>query len=224
LGTEFSLATGRGRPFDTRALEGQLRHEVARARRALEAAAGRRRIRSTFRVARGRVAAELLAAAEAADLLILGTASHAVGFRFRPGRVALAAAERSPRSVLLLRGGMRFEGRPLACYDGTAGADKALDAAAALARFTGNDVHVLIGEPDAKKAGALREAAAQRLAGSGVAVLFEDAPAATLDSMCRLIARTDADILVLAADDPRLGGEGCGRLLERVACPVLLVR
>ena len=67
FGSEFSLTTGSRRPFDTKALEEQLRQEAARVRRALDAAAQRARVHATFRVARGRVPAEVMAAAEGAD-------------------------------------------------------------------------------------------------------------------------------------------------------------
>jgi nucleotide-binding universal stress UspA family protein len=224
ISTEFSLRTGSRRPLDARALEEQLRREAAIVRRALDAAAQRARIRVTFRVARGRVPAEVIAAAEGADLLILGAASHAVGLRFRPGRVALAAAARAPRSVLVLRSGARLTGKPLVPYDGSPGAEKALATAAALARPTGNRVTVLVTEPDVGKASALRERALQRLRAEQVPAVMRDEIEPTLDTLCRLIARTDADLLVLPADDPRLAGEGSLRLLERVPCPVLLVR
>jgi len=42
--------------------------------------------------------------------------------------------------------------------------------------------------------------------------------------MCRIVQQTEADILVLSGDDPRLEGDGRRTLLERIACPVLLVR
>lgn len=224
FGSEFSLTTGSRRPFDIKLLEGQLRQEAARVHRALDAAAQRARVHATFRVARGHVQAEVMAAAEGADLLILGAASHAVGFRFHPGRVALAAAAKAPRSVLVLRSGARLTGKPLVPYDGSAGSEKALATAAALARLTGNRVSVLITEPDAAKAAALRERAAHLLGAAGVQATIRDEIEPTLDTMCRLIARTDADVLVMPASDPRLAGEGSLHLLERVACPVLLVR
>jgi nucleotide-binding universal stress UspA family protein len=221
---EFSLRTGSRRLLDTRALEEQLQREAAKVRRALDAAAQRARIQATFRIARGRVTAEVIAAAEGADLLILGAASHAVGFRFRPGRVALAAAAQAPHSVLVIRSGTRITGKPLVPYDGSPGAEKALATAATLARLTGNRVGVLITEPDAARAAALRERALRQLRAANVQAVLRDELEPTLDTLCRLIARTDSDLLVIPAEDPKLAGEGSLRLLERVPCPVMLVR
>jgi nucleotide-binding universal stress UspA family protein len=224
FGHEITLATGSPRTFDTAALEEQLRREVSRARRAVEEAARRAQVRSSFRVARGRIAAEVMAAAGTADLLIMGTAGQGVAFRFRPGRVALAAAENAPRSVLLLREGAVIRGRPLVAYDASPSAEKALDAAARLADATRASVRVLVAEPDQEKATALRERAAARLAAAGIRAEFSDAFELTLDTMCRTVQETDADVLVIAADNPRLEGEGRLRLLQRVTCPVLLIR
>jgi len=226
FGNAVDLATGRASPFDASALETQIKAEIARARRALEDIARRTRLASSFRVVRGRLETEIVAAAGEADLLILGAAGLGLGpaRRFKPGRTALAAAARAPRSVLLLRQGCGFVGRPLVAYDGTPAADKALDAAAELARPGGYPVRLLIAEPDADKARALEEKAAARLTAAGARYTRQQGDSAALPDMCRILQQTDADILVIAADDARLQGEGRTTLLERVACPVLLVR
>jgi nucleotide-binding universal stress UspA family protein len=224
FGREFNMATGQARPFDAGALREQMEAEIARMRRALEAAAARLHVRHSFRVARGRIAAEIVNAAGAADLLILGAAGLGLTPRFRPGKTALAAAESAPRSGLLMRAGAAIRGRPLVAYDGSPAAQTALDAAARLADATDARVRVLIAEPDEAKADALRNRAADRLKAMGVETVFSDTFELTLDTMCGTVQRTDADVLVIAADNPHLQGEGRQRLLERVTCPVLLVR
>lgn len=226
FGNAVDLATGRAAPFDIGALEAQLRAETARARRALEDAARRTRLVSSFRVVRGRLETEIVAAAGEADLLILGAAGLGLGPArgFKPGRMALAAAARAPRSVLLLRQGSRILGRPLVAYDGTPAADKALDAAVELARPGNYPVRLLIAEQDTEKARALEEKAAARVREAGGRFMRQQGDSAALPDMCGIVQQTDADILVIAAEDARLQGEGRSTLLERVACPVLLVR
>lgn len=226
FGNEVSLATGEAKPFNQSALEAQLAREIARARRLVEERSRALHLRGHFRVARGRIDAEVVAAAGAADLLIVGAAGLDLGFgfRFRPGRVALIAAERAPRSVLLLRSGSAFRGSPLLPYDGSPGADRALAAALRLARINGQGIRVIVTESDPEKASALRARVSGKAASEGVPVTRQDAPGATLTGMCRVVQETEADILVLSADDPRLQGEGRRTLLERVVCPVLLVR
>lgn len=226
FGNAVDMATGRAAPFDTGALEARMKAEIARARRALEDTARRARLRATFRIARGRLESEVVAAAGEADLLIVGAAGLDLEFggRFKPGRVALAAAASAPRSVLLLRHGSSFRGRPLVAYDGTPAADKALDAAIALARTGGYAVRLLIAESDPDKARALEAQASARFAAAGASFVRQEGDSAALTDMCRIVQETEADILVIAADDARLQGDGRTILLERVACPVLLVR
>lgn len=224
IAREADFATGTMRRFDTETLEAQLAAEARHLRRALDDFTRAHRVRSTFRVARGRRVAEVMAAAGQADLLIMGAAGHGIGLRFHPGAEALAAAESAPRSVLLLRSGTIIHGRPLVAYDGSAGADKALDAAAQLAASRRDGVSVMIGAGDPDRADALYRQAADRLGALGVTPRLLEAPASELDDMCRAAQQSGCDLLVIGADHPLLAGKGRQALLERIACPLLLVR
>jgi nucleotide-binding universal stress UspA family protein len=192
----------------------------------VEGEARKTRLRTGFRVARGRIETEIIAASSNADLLIVGAAGLDIGFgvHFRPGRVALAAAEQAPGSVLLLRSGSTFRGSPLVPYDGSPGSERALSAALRLARINGQGIRVLISGDDAQETLALHTRATAKAAAQGVAITEQEAKGATLTGMCRIVQQTEADILVLSGDDARLEGKGRKTLLERVACPVLLVR
>ena len=226
FGNEVSFSTGETRPFDGGALEQQLAQEISRARRLVEERAHTLHLRSHFRVARGKIDAEVIAASGNADLLIVGAAGLDIGFglRFRPGRVALVAAERAPGSVLLLRSGSVFRGSPLVPYDGSPGSERALNAALRFARINGQGVRLLIAGDDPEKIEALHTRAAAKAAAQHVTITEQTANGATLTGMCRIVQQTEADILVLSGDDPRLEGDGRRTLLERIACPVLLVR
>jgi hypothetical protein len=175
-------------------------------------------------VVRGRVDAEIIAAAGAGDLLVLGTAGRPVGFARGPGRAALAAAARAPRSVLVARRGAVIAGRPIAVCDGSAGAEMALEAAARLAASTGEALVVLLCADTTEAADALQTRITDRLAGRGIEPRFLRAPRLELDELCRVSHRADADILVLDADSPVLAGAARRRLLEEIGCAILLVR
>ena len=144
VGREFHLISGQARAFDRELLEIQFGAEAAEARRALRTLTDRAQVRSTFRVVRGRVDAEVIAAASEGDLLVLGTFSRSIGIPRRPGSTAVAAAERAPRSVLLLRRGAKIAGRPIAVHDGSDGADVALEAAVRLATSAREALTVLL--------------------------------------------------------------------------------
>jgi nucleotide-binding universal stress UspA family protein len=119
--------------LDRASAEAALRAVASHARSALERAASAHHLAWSFRVARGRVAHELLAAAEAADLVVLGAAGHGRPSRGAVGATARAAAARARPSVLLLARGSRLGGHVLAVDDGTPGGTRALAAARLLA-------------------------------------------------------------------------------------------
>jgi nucleotide-binding universal stress UspA family protein len=119
--------------IDRAKAEAELRAVAARAREALERAASAQRVACTFRVARGEVVAEVLAAADAPDLLVLGAGGHRRSGTARAGNTARAAAARARSSVLVLRRGGRLGDPIVAVDDGSPGAPRAAAVARALA-------------------------------------------------------------------------------------------
>jgi nucleotide-binding universal stress UspA family protein len=224
LGRELRRISGQTRSFDCSTLEDELRAEAGQARRALEAVSRRAGTTSSFRVVRGRVESEILTAANEADLLILGTASRPIGSRVRAGSAAVAAAERAPISVLLLRPGTVIAGRPLVVYDGSDGALKALDAGVHLTEAHDGALIVLLVAATEKPTRELQNRAEQQLESTGLRPQFSRVTELTLDNLCRLSRDLKTDLLVLSADSPVLMDKAHGHLLERLACPVLLVR
>ncbi|HWP84365.1 MAG TPA: universal stress protein, partial [Terriglobia bacterium] len=69
---QLSYPSGAAEPLSGERLERELKVRAERARKALEAAAARRRRPWTFRAVRGQVVREILAAAMQADLILAG--------------------------------------------------------------------------------------------------------------------------------------------------------
>jgi nucleotide-binding universal stress UspA family protein len=225
LGHELHLVSGRARLFDRETLEDELRTEAGRTRRAFQASTARLQVRGSFRVVRGRVEAEVIAAAGSGDLLVLGTASGPAGARRRPGSTALAAAERSPRSVLLLRSGSTIGRRAVVLYDGSDTAETALEAALRLTAGPGGGLTVLLVAGDApERAAALRARVEEHARSRGIPVDVRLLPAVDLPGMCRLMRSAAGDILVLDAESPLLAGRAHEAVLEQIGCPILIVR
>jgi nucleotide-binding universal stress UspA family protein len=127
---DFVRAPGGGRErIDRASAEAALRALASHAREALERTASSHRVACSFRVARGRVVREVLAAAEGADLVVLGAAGHGRPGRGAVGQTARAAAARARTPVLLLARGARLGGGVVAVDDGTPAAARALAAA-----------------------------------------------------------------------------------------------
>lgn len=104
---------------DREAAESALRALASRARDALSRVAQGRRVTWTFRVVRGAIAPEVLAAAAEADLLVLGAGGHARPGRAGLGATARSAAARAPSPVLLIARGAAMGERVLLVDDGS---------------------------------------------------------------------------------------------------------
>ena len=129
-------ASARPRAFEPADLEHALRARAEQARRMLAAAAGTR-ISWSFRVARGKVESEFLAAARKADLVSLGFVGDRPAGGTAAGSLARRAVFDSSRSVLLLRQ-RQSAGAPVAlCLDKGPKGVRALDCAASLAKAQG---------------------------------------------------------------------------------------
>ncbi len=122
--------------LDLLLMEQQLRQQANRAREMLRQVAERDSLAWTFRVARGVVTAELLAAAMEADLLVLGRISRQL--THSPlGSTARTAVSQSKPPVLLLGADFDLTQPILLLYDGSPVAQTALKLAGELAQASG---------------------------------------------------------------------------------------
>ncbi|MBW7852346.1 MAG: universal stress protein [Rhodospirillales bacterium] len=209
----LSLLSARRQPVDRAAFEDILRAQLARARRAVEAAALSRQVAFTFTVRRGRVEVEVLAAAEEADLLIAGWGGRGLGGGLGPpllGSTARALAERASRPLFLLRERMGPVHAVLVAYDGSPASGRALALAAEIARRDGGAIDVLL---PARAPAELEPAARAALAGGGLEIRCHALDASGLRGAAR---KAPGCVLVVAAPV----GEDLGEL----PCSVVVVR
>ena len=161
---EFRFGQAGPRQVESEAVQRGLRARAALLRHELEELTSEHKLRGSFRVARGAVAGEVLAAAREADLLALGRMGHSLARRARLGSTARAAIANAVSAVLLVQ--PEIEAGPvLVFYDGSAAGGRALALAAQLAG-DGNELRVLVWGPDEETAFERRQAAAQALGAS----------------------------------------------------------
>jgi len=229
-------ATVRG--LGSRDLERQFRFQAERARRALEQYAVRSRVRWSFRVVRGRVKAEILAAAAGADLVSLGRSAGWAGRR-RLGSVARALLAQGTGRVLLLphdHPACPLRPPAVVLYGDD---DASRDALAASVEFAGefageltderaagplDRLVVLLAAADAETADRLRAAAEEQLAGSALTPRFQRLGSTASGALARAVAHARARILFLPVTAPVLAQEDLAALVERLDCAVMLVR
>jgi nucleotide-binding universal stress UspA family protein len=213
--------------LDLEQMERALKAQAAEARQAMAAAARRARVQWSFRVARGRVAHEVLAASVAADLVTLGKLGRTSSRQARLGSTALRALAGAPAAVLLVEhrrvGGYRLGG-VLVVYDGTEGAGRALDAAVSLAKASGFSLTVLLLAEDSNSVQELKLAVARSIEGRSLEVRWRALGLVEGHSLVRVIQSDEAALLVLSLSSPQLPEAAVAKLLGHISNPVLLIR
>jgi len=186
------------RPLDPSRLEQELRANANRLRRLLEHRAGPLRLAWSFQVMRGAVPTVVLAASEAVDIYII-----------------------TPPQPTLFRSPATRHRQPLvALYDGTAGAARAVETAAALLR-PGSELHLLLPEAGAER---YRRQVERLLRGSGAHLQFQTVSEQTPEAILRLSRSRRAGLIVLD-ERPGLRDPAAMRhLLEAAPCPVVVTR
>lgn len=213
------------RALDRATVEREFRVVAEAARRALEAAAGRHRLRWSFRVVRGQVERELLNAAGESDLVAVGKADRPLTRGRRLGHRARAVTARGPAAVLLTEGPAAREGEPITVtYDASACSERALGVAARLAGAAERtlDVLLLADRPDDIKR--LENAVSERLGGSGLAARFRAIAPGDARALKSVLDFERSALLVLGATCFPLPQEELEVLLAETGCAVLLIR
>jgi nucleotide-binding universal stress UspA family protein len=209
--------------LDSARMERALKAQAAQAREALAAAAGRAQVHWSFRVVRGEVAQEVLQAAAQADLLTLGKQGRSRSPGARLGSTALRVALHAPGALLLVEHGAPGGQPVLVLYDGSEGAERALDAAARLARMSGSPLIVLLLARAPDVATQLEQQARLRIERRRVRPRYHALQEADVQSLLRVF-ESEGGLVVLSPRSAVLSEETIQKLLDRLRNPVLLVR
>ena len=219
---EVGLASARSRRVVSADVGRALRREAERARHALEVIATRRQVHYSFRVARGQVAAELLAAAAQADLVALATASMEIR-RTRLGSTARAMLASPARALLILPPREDARAALAIVYDGSPRASQVLALAGQIAHGT-SAVTIFLLADHAEEEQRQRAEVTRVLAGHGIRPEFEWVVEVDIAQLARRVRELRVGTLLVAEDCPGLGRAGVHELLQAIDCAVLLLR
>ncbi|MBI3778498.1 MAG: universal stress protein [Gammaproteobacteria bacterium] len=213
---EMSFFSARIRRLDIVGMERALRAQASRAEATLIETAGRQRVRCSFRVVRGEVTTQLLAASQDIDLIALGVTRRQF-HRISPTVRGIIDATRS--SVLLLPTDARINAPVTVVYDGSPASIKALSVARQLSQMQEGILTVLFTE----KTESPKAEVAEQLEGSGLVVRYRSLPSADMAGVAQGARREAAGTLVLSTSLCLKAG-ALEYLLEQLDCAVLLVR
>ena len=220
---EVVYASSSARALDLPRLERALRMQAVELERALASAAETSNVRWTFRVARGQVATEVLAAAQGADMLVLGRIGRSPSRRARLGSTARAAVAGAVRTVVLLERGVSLGRRVVVLFDGSKEAFRSLETAARLAGENEQELIVAICDEDSEGSNRLRTQSRDWLREQGCQARLRsvDRRAASLIDIVR---QERAQVLIVAADHRLAQRKTLPDLLDKSRCVVVLLR
>lgn len=219
---EVGFSTGSIREVDLQGIQRQLRVQASQARRQIVRLARSMGFRWSFRVARGVINRELLEAASDADLVILGRRGWSG--RRRLGSTAEAMISHASNVTMIMERRVKLEPTVLVLYDGSAPAQKALHMAADLVRKRRGYLTVAILALEEGEARRLQTEVglwlhAQRLQARYRWMMEED------DQLIPELVRSEGGcMLVLPGEIPMLQGDRLMAVLNRLQCPVMVVR
>lgn len=221
---ELGLYSAKPRPLNEPQVERELRARARRAEQALAAMADRAQVRWSFRVVRGMISAELLAAAVEADLISLGRTGWSLAGRRRVGSTARTILSQASRPALVVRQGAHLSLPIMVVYDGSALAGKALATAARLSQGKEENLLVLVAADDLAQTERLQTQAAGWLQERGMPAHFRQLTEATVSTLVRALKAEGCGTLVLPAETTLLRDEALATLVEELDFPLLLIR
>lgn len=222
---EVSLLGPAFRRVERAETERQLRIQAQRLQKIVAHVAERYQVPWKFRVARGGVPAEILAATEKADLTILGRSGWSMSGRQRVGSTVRTLVSQGRGMTLIIQQGMRFHPPVQVLFTGSQLSEKALSLALDLSGKKGLPVVVLISGEEAEMHKQLQERAEKLIVGhAGQATLHFLPQAPGLRQINQAVSLHGPGPLFIPCEQPHLHGEELQALVESVQNPVLLVR
>lgn len=210
-------------PLTLATMEQRLRAQGEQARRAMASLANPAKVQWSFRVVRGEVNAEVLAAASEMDVLALGKTGWSLAAQSHPGPTVPHAAHHPPRALLLVQRGVPFKRQVLAVVSSTENLQPTLNVSAHLAQVYGNRLVVLVSTAMHGIAEELsREAAALLKQGSEhLHVHFRQIPGTNLLSIVHAVQAEGGGILAIGQS--ACSTETVKLLLHHLGTPIFLV-
>lgn len=215
-GTEESLDSSR--------VERELKILARQAQKSLSTLAERSGIKWSFRVVRGQVTVEILAAASESDLLTVGRSGWSLTRKVQLGSTAQDAAANAPKAVLLVKRPLAIKRPVMVVFDASPLAEQTLKAAVGLTCAFGSHLTVFLVTYSAQEAKKLERQATRFIQPQTIHAKFQQLYTIETVYLADAIESEAGGLLVLGRQYARLPESEVQRLICLVSNPVLLVR
>lgn len=216
--------SGDEEPLDRSLMEREMRILARQAEEALATLARHSGIRWTFRVVRGQVTVEVLAAASGSDLLTVGSSGWSLARRMQLGSTAQNAAINAPKALLLVKRPLAIDRPVMVFFDGSPDAEQGLKAAARFALAFRSRLVVFLVNNSLQNTKALKHRAADIIKPKAIQAVFRPLHNADVLYLAEAVAAEAGGLLILCRRYGRLPENEIQRLIRLVSNPVLLVR
>ena len=216
--------SGMEEPLSSSRMEHEFKVLARRAQRSLAIMAERSGIRWSFRVVRGKVTVEILAAASESDLLTVGRSGWSLARKMQLGSTAQNAAINAPKALLLVKQPLAA-GRPvMTFFDGSRLAEPALKAATQFAKAFRSSLTVFLVTDSPQNLRTLERQAALLIKSKEIQTKFHALRATGAMHLADAVESEKGGLLVLNRQYERLTENEIQHLIRLVSNPVLLVR
>lgn len=219
--SEVRYLTAGTRPLHQEQMQQVLHSRATWLRYEFGQTAGERAVKWDFRVARGFVSQELLAAAHQVDLLVIGRLSSHRGVHKRVGSTALTAVQQAATSVLVVSPEADFSHPVALLYDNSTAAAYALPIALSLAQLS-KQLTIFIRAQDEQEAARIQHNL--RAAVNDSDILCNYRRWLPEENMAQLWAEQTPGIVVLGNGREEPATSFVHQLLHTAPCPVLFIR
>ncbi len=224
LAREVSAFSPIFRQMESIEIERELRAQAGQIRRIVARVCEDRGISWQFKVSRGVVAAELLAAAVDADLMVLGKIGRSFSGARRTGSITRTIVSSRPGMTLILRSGSLLTFPVILLYDGSDLSEKAFQAAGRLTRVHDGRLTVLVLADSREEARKLQMSVVERLKEHKLGADFRLVVRGSISGIAQRIHMEGSGPVVIPCDAENEEDEQLCALLDEIENPVMLVR
>ena len=218
---EIGLTSASRRMLDSVAMARALRVRAGQARAMLESIAAKHKIASSFRVARGKVLEELLAATETVDVVAVGTRGHKLGHGQQVGSTYSGMLQSCRCSVLVLQENISPGDAIVVLFDGSDASMRALELAKTMSTSHHDPMVVVLLYRDSGAA-SLKQQAAKHL-GDTVDVEYRELSPSQLDELSRTLNSTKCGVFLVPRPITQTFDSLSVERLAHLRCPVMLL-
>jgi len=221
---EISTFSSGQRSMDRSELERQFRAQATWMRKALEQSAERKHLPWKFRVVRGSVARELLAAGAEAELLILGKIGRSWVQKRRIGSTLRMLILQRSGLTMVLQEGKEFSTPVVVIYDGSPASQKALAVGSGLVETNHTNLLVIALADDEASARKLKGDMAETLRSLGLIADIRLLINPSLEGLAEVVRMQSIGPVVIPCGPRLLQNEALCSLVNQIPNPVLILR